>query len=105
MDATATAANAKQSLATSLRRMIDEADHLLSTAADTGDEAFDTVRDEFSEQVRKMRAQVEQLEDAAAYRARRAARLADRTVHDHPHGAMGAAAALGLLIGFLAARR
>jgi ElaB/YqjD/DUF883 family membrane-anchored ribosome-binding protein len=33
------------------------------------------------------------------------ARQADETVQAHPYGAMGVAAAAGLLIGFLAARR
>ncbi len=105
MDTTAAVADAKQGLATHLRRMIDEADHLLSTATDTGDQAFDAVRDQFSDQVRKMRSQLDDLEDTAVYRARRAARAANHTVHEHPYSAIGVAAAVGLLIGFLAARR
>lgn len=105
MDTAAAVADAKQGLATNLRRMIEEADHLLSSAANTGDQAFDAVRDQFSDQVRKMRDQLDDLEDAALYRAKRAARAANHTVHEHPYGAMGVAAAVGLLIGFLAARR
>lgn len=105
MDPTAAVADAKQGLATNLRRMIDEADHLLASAADTGDQAFDAVRDQFSDQVRKMRAQLDDVEDAAVYRARRVARAASHTVHEHPYSAMGVAAAVGLLVGFLAARR
>jgi ElaB/YqjD/DUF883 family membrane-anchored ribosome-binding protein len=105
MNTAATVADAKQGLANNLRRMVEEADHLLASAADTGDQAFDAVRDQFSEQVRQMRAQLDDLEDAALYRARRAARAANHTVHEHPYGAMGVAAAVGLLIGFLASRR
>jgi len=100
-----TTATDKKGLANSLRHMIDEADSLLKSAAHTGDETFDTVRDRFAEQVRTMRDQLEELEETAAYRAKRAAREADRAVHEHPYGAMGVAAAVGLLIGFLAARR
>lgn len=105
MDPVATAAEARQGLATSLRRLIGEAEDLLQAAADTGDEAFDTARERVSEQVRHMREELEDLEEAASRRARRAARAADRAVHDHPYGAMGLAAAVGLLIGVLVARR
>jgi len=52
-----------------------------------------------------MRSQLDELEDSAIHKARHAARATDRTVHSHPYGAMGIAAAAGLLIGFLAATR
>jgi ElaB/YqjD/DUF883 family membrane-anchored ribosome-binding protein len=42
---------------------------------------------------------------ATGNKARQAARAADRTVHAHPYGAIGLAAAVGALVGFLAARR
>ena len=95
----------KQGLAQSLRKMIDEADGLLKSAAHTGDEACDTLREQFTDQVRQMRDQLDELEETAVYRARRAARAADRGVHEHPYGAMGVAAAVGLLVGVLIARR
>jgi ElaB/YqjD/DUF883 family membrane-anchored ribosome-binding protein len=95
----------KQGLANSLRQMIDEADKLLNHAAHSGDEAFDTLRNKFSDQVREMRSQLDEMEETAVYRARRAARAADHTVHEHPYGAMGVAAAVGLLVGLLVARR
>jgi ElaB/YqjD/DUF883 family membrane-anchored ribosome-binding protein len=31
--------------------------------------------------------------------------MADQTIHGHPYGAIGVAAAFGLLVAFLAARR
>ncbi|MGM9489190.1 DUF883 family protein [Ideonella sp. YS5] len=95
----------KQGLAQSLRRMIDEADGLLKSAARSGDEAFDSMRDQFTDQVQQMRSQLDQLEETAVYRARRAARAADHSVHEHPYGAMGVAAAVGLLVGVLIGRR
>ena len=105
MNITTPSTNGKEGLAHSLRHMVDEADQFLKAAAQTGDEKFDAVRDKFVEQVRQMRAQLDELEDSAIHKARHAARVADRTVHSHPYGAMGIAAAVGLLIGFLAARR
>ncbi|HJV61368.1 MAG TPA: hypothetical protein VJ743_10515 [Albitalea sp.] len=95
----------KESLAHSLRHMVDEADQFLKAAARSGDEKFDTARDKLLGQIREMRAQLDELEDTAAYKARKAARAADQAAHSHPYGAMGIAAAAGLLIGFLAARR
>ncbi|HEX5685130.1 MAG TPA: DUF883 domain-containing protein [Ideonella sp.] len=98
-------ADAKKGLATNLRHMIDEADHMLASAADSGDQAFEAVRHQFSDQVRHMRARLDDVEDAAVHRARRAARAANQAVHEHPYGAIGVAAAVGLLVGLLAARR
>jgi ElaB/YqjD/DUF883 family membrane-anchored ribosome-binding protein len=100
-----TTMNSKQGLAQSLRHMIDEADQLLKSAAATGDEKFNAVREQIVDQVRRMREQLDELEETAVYQARRAARATDTAVHEHPYSAMGIAAAVGLLIGFLAASR
>lgn len=105
MDVSTAAAEARQGLAESLRRLVGEADELLAAASATGDKAYDTARDHLADQLHRMRTELQALEDAAAYGTRKAARAADRTVHEHPYGAMAAAAAVGVLIGFLAARR
>jgi ElaB/YqjD/DUF883 family membrane-anchored ribosome-binding protein len=97
--------NGGGNLANDLHLMIDETDQLLKTAVASGDQAFDTVRSQFGDQVRRMQAQLDDLERAGMDRARQAVRTADDTVHAHPYGAMGLAAAAGLLVGFLAARR
>lgn len=55
-------------------------------------------------QIRELRAQLDELEETAVYKARRAARVTDQAAHAHPYAGMGIAAAAGLLIGFLAAR-
>jgi ElaB/YqjD/DUF883 family membrane-anchored ribosome-binding protein len=88
-----------------LRHMVDELDTFLKSAADTGDQRFNAVRDRLAQQVREMRDQIDELNEATVARVRRAARQADETVHAHPYGAMGLAGAAGLVIGFLAARR
>ena len=87
-----------------LRHMVDEIDTFLKSAADSGDERFKQVREKLEAQVREMRHQLAELNDAALARIRRAAQTADQTVQSHPYGAMGIAAAAGLLIGFLASR-
>jgi len=97
--------NGGGTLANDLRHMIDETDQLLKSAVASGDEAFDTVRGQFAEQVKQMQVRLDEMERAGLVRAREAVRAADNTVHAHPYGAMGIAAAAGLLVGFLAARR
>lgn len=107
MDAMTKAAEAagNSRLASSLRHMVDEAEQLLRGAVDSGDEKLDAMRLQFSQQLKRLRSQLDELEDTAAHKARQAARAADQTVHAHPYGAMGVAAAVGLLIGLLVARR
>jgi ElaB/YqjD/DUF883 family membrane-anchored ribosome-binding protein len=100
-----TAANGQEGLLHNLRHMVDEADQFLKSAAQSGDAKFDAVRGRFASQLRHMRLQLDELEDNAIYKARRAARNTDLAIQTHPYGAMGVAAAVGLLIGFLAARR
>ncbi len=106
MDTTATVTpNGKEGLAQSLRHVVAEADQFLKEAARSGDTRFDDMRSRIAEQVRELRFQLDELEDNAVHKARHAARTADLAVHNHPYGAVGIAAAVGLLIGFLAARR
>ena len=88
-----------------LRHMVDEIDTYLRSAADNGDQRFNQVRERMAQQVRDMRAQLDQLNLATLERVKRAAQQADQTVQSHPYSAMGIAAATGLLIGFLASRR
>jgi ElaB/YqjD/DUF883 family membrane-anchored ribosome-binding protein len=95
----------RDGLAHNLRRMVEETENFLQAAAQTGDEKFMTIRGQLAEQVRNMRWQLDELEDNAVHKARHAARVADQTIHGHPYGAIGVAAAVGLLVGFLAARR
>jgi len=95
----------RDGLAHNLRRMVEETEKFLQAAAQTGDEKFMTIRGQLAEQVRNMRRQLDELEDNAVHKARHAARVADQTIHGHPYGAIGVAAAVGLLVGFLAARR
>lgn len=106
MDTTTTKSEAANGrLAQGLRHMVDEAEHLLHDAVDSGDAKFDAMRQQFGQHLKRLRIQLDDLEDSAAYKARRAARAADETVHAHPYGAMGLAATVGLLIGVLVARR
>jgi ElaB/YqjD/DUF883 family membrane-anchored ribosome-binding protein len=100
-----TFSNSTKSLADSVRHMVDDADHFLKVAAESGDATFDSVRNKFVDQVRRMRANLDDLESQTVRQARRAARRADHEIHAHPYQAIGIAATVGLLIGLLASRR
>jgi len=95
----------RDGLAHNLRRMVEETESFLQAAAQTGDEKLMTIRGQLAEQVRNMRWQLDELEENAVHKARHAARVADRTIHGHPYGAIGVGVVIGLLVGFLAARR
>ena len=92
-------------LAEDLRHVVDDADQLLKQAAGSGDAQFEALRDRFESQLRRMRLQLEDLEHDAVHKAREAARAADEIVHTHPYAAIGVAAAVGLLLGVVLARR
>jgi uncharacterized protein (TIGR03382 family) len=111
MDSTTTkgageAATAKDERASaSLRALVEDAQQLLDATARAGDEGVETVRRRLRDEVRQLRAQFDDIEADATARLRHAARRTDHAVHDHPYGAMGAAALAGLLLGVLIARR
>lgn len=98
-------ANSTADLTGSVHHMVDEAEQFLKAAARSGDAKLDAARGKFAEQVRDVRAQLDDLGSEAAHQMRRTARRADRTVHTYPYRAIGVAAAAGLLIGLLAGRR
>ena len=91
-------------LVSSLRQMLDGADQLLRDATRNGSDQFNAARDRFANQVLNTRRELEQMQDTAMYRARRAVRTADRTVRDHPYATLGAVAGVALLVGWLPSR-
>jgi ElaB/YqjD/DUF883 family membrane-anchored ribosome-binding protein len=109
MDATTTTASsdasARERLAESLKRTVDEAEQLLSKAERSGSDQFNAARDKFESQLRRAKDELRRLEASALENARRAARVTDETVHEHPYAAMGLAAGVGLLVGMLISRR
>lgn len=92
-------------LAQDLHRLVGDAERFLANAADSGDAQLDALRERLGRQVEEIRTQLDAFEDRAAEQARAAVRATDAAVRDHPYGAMGIAAAIGLLVGVLVARR
>lgn len=95
----------KASLRQDVRNVVNDTEQLLKAAARNGDDGLADLRGRLELQLRHLRAELGDLEAGALQRARLAARSADQTLRAHPYGAIGLAAAAGLLVGFLAARR
>lgn len=89
----------------SLQEMVADAEALLKTAERSGSEQFLAARGRFESRLHQARTELASLQDAASYNVRRAARVADTAVHQHPYAAAGLAAGIGVLVGMLISRR
>lgn len=101
----ASAETSREHLATSLRELVSESEELVKHIQRSGGEQLQVARDRFETTLANAREELESMQDSAMRRARRAAKVADETVHQHPYASMGAAAAVGALIGMLITRR
>lgn len=85
--------------------VLNEAEELLKRAGnETGDKARD-LRSQVESKLMNARLRLQEMEGAAVDQARAAARVTDDYVHDHPWTSIGAAAAVGFLVGLLLNRR
>jgi len=100
----ATAA-ARQQLLTDLKAVIADSEELLRATAGAAGERTAAVRARVEESLRAARAKLETIDDEVLGRMKDAARTTDEYVREHPWGAVGVAAAAGLLLGVLIARR
>ena len=96
---------ARARMAGDIRAVIADGEDLLKAAADVSGESFAVAREKFAEKLGNARARVADASQAVAGTARKSAGIADDYVHDSPWIVIGIAAAAGMLIGFLAARR
>ena len=95
----------REKLATDLRIVIADAEELLrATAGQMGEKAI-VARERIQESLRVAQDKLARAEEVVIDRTKAAARATDEYVHDHPWGAVGIAAAVGLVIGMLISRR
>ena len=94
-----------EKLATDMRIVIVGAEELLrATAGQMGEKAV-VARERIQESLRVAKDKLSRAEEAVIDKTKAAARATDDYVHDHPWGAVGIAAAVGLVIGMLISRR
>ena len=95
----------REKLATDLRVVIADAEELLrATAGQMGEKAV-VARERIQESLRIAKDKLSRAEEVVVDKTKAAARATDDYVHDHPWGAVGIAAAVGLVIGMLISRR
>ncbi len=110
-------AGAKEQLAANLRRVIADAEDLLAATAQTdADGSISELRrriqgsisaatDAVMDSISSARERMADADAVVRERARYAASVSDDYVHDHPWSTIGAAAAVGFILGLLLSRR
>lgn len=95
----------KEHLVANLRRVIADAEDLLSATAGQTDSKMAELRARAKDNLLLAREKLADAEAAMRARARQAAAATDDYVHENPWSSIGAAAAIGILVGVLLGRR
>lgn len=95
----------KEHLVANLRRVIADAEDLLSATAGQTDSKMAELRARAKDNLFLAREKLADAEAAMRARARQAAAATDDYVHENPWSSIGAAAAIGILVGVLLGRR
>ena len=96
---------AKGKVVNDFKAIVSDAEALLQATAHVPGESFATERAKFSERLQHAKTQLVEAEQRVVEKARQAATATDHYVHESPWTAVGIAAAAGILIGFLTAKR
>jgi ElaB/YqjD/DUF883 family membrane-anchored ribosome-binding protein len=92
-------------LVTNFKSLISDTEDLLKASAGSAGEKLADARVRAQQALAGARAAVARAEGVAAERARAGARVVDETVHENPWAAVGIAAGIGLLVGWMLGRR
>ncbi len=94
-----------EQLITDFKVVVADAEALLHATANQGGEKLAEVRAKAEESLRVVKARMAEAQTALIAKTKEAAQATDVYVHENPWQAIGAAAGLGLLIGWLMGRR
>jgi ElaB/YqjD/DUF883 family membrane-anchored ribosome-binding protein len=87
------------------KNFLADIEHLMTEAtAMTGDDLVQ-VKSKLNDRIAAIKHSFDDMGDSLSSKARRSAAVTNNYVHEQPWVAIGAGAAIGLLVGFLAARR
>jgi ElaB/YqjD/DUF883 family membrane-anchored ribosome-binding protein len=100
-----TLTSTKEQLASDFREIMDDVESLLANGANRADGEVEALRERIQRRLQSAKHRVGDLQHDAAEQMRRAADATDDFVHGRPWQAAGVAAALGVVIGMLIARR
>lgn len=87
------------------KTIVNDAESLMQATAQATGETFAAERAKFGEKLKVAKTRLVEAEQRVVEKAKQAATATDHYVHDNPWTAVGIAASVGMLIGFLAARR
>jgi ElaB/YqjD/DUF883 family membrane-anchored ribosome-binding protein len=95
----------KDKMVDDFKLIVNDADDLLQATAKVSGEGFNLTRAKFAEKLKTAKANLADAEQVVVDKTKQAAMATNDYVKDSPWTAVGIAAGVGLLIGFLAARR
>ena len=104
-DTPETIVNAQQQVVSDIKAAIADAEDMLQATADQAGDKLAGLRARIQARLKDAKARLIDAEDALLAKTRAAARATDAYVHESPWTAVGAAAAVGLLVGLLIGRR
>jgi ElaB/YqjD/DUF883 family membrane-anchored ribosome-binding protein len=95
----------KEQLIADFNVVVADAEALLKATANQGGEKLAEVRAKAEQSLRVAKSRMLEAQDALIAKTKEAAKATDEYVHEKPWNAIGIAAGLGLLIGYLIGRR
>jgi ElaB/YqjD/DUF883 family membrane-anchored ribosome-binding protein len=94
-----------EKLVTNFKSLISDTEDLLKASAGAAGEKLADARVKAQQAVGDARAAVSRAEAAAVERARAGAQIVDQSVHENAWTAVGIAAGIGLIVGWMLGRR
>jgi ElaB/YqjD/DUF883 family membrane-anchored ribosome-binding protein len=95
----------KDKLVSDMKIVMADAEELLKATASAAGEKVSSARARMEDSLRAARVKVAEAQEIVTDRAKAAAQATDDYVHAHPWKAVGLAAAIGVIVGMLIARR
>jgi len=95
----------KEQLIADFNVVVADAEALLKATANQGGEKLAEVRAKAEQSLKVAKSRMLEAQDALIAKTKEAARATDEYVHEKPWNAIGVAAGIGLLIGYLIGRR
>jgi len=95
----------KEQLIADFNVVVADAEALLKATANQGGEKLAEVRAKAEESLRVVKARIVDAQAALLVKTKEAAKATDVYVHENPWNAVGVAAGVGLVLGFLIGRR
>ncbi len=105
MNDTTTMSDQRERMVEDLKAVIHDAEEMLSLTAGQAGEGAQKLRERVQARMASARERLTTLQASAVERAKAAGQAADHYVHEKPWHAIGAAAALGVVVGLLIGRR